>query len=422
MRGLRIIVRWDEVAWQYASYTGPMARGLQSGDASVLLDFTGLHPPLYYGLLAAGEVWLPIPLLWLLFSALCSLGVVAIFWKRPVVAALLATSPIQLAYAAELNNYPLTAVVIAGLWALRDRPRAFAVLALLAPWTHGLAGFVAVVLALLSRNRWAAGALVVATLPLLPGVWTLMLESGTYTQPPLDIELSVRDFVGRFGLVGAALLPFAAIGAWRHRSVATGLGLTAVFVFALVLVGIAAPHQFPYWLAFSVPLALLVEASGFHRIALGIALIQGLWYAAYDARRIELIAGDDARAIDAALDRAEPGDGVYLLAPHLRNDDDKGASSPVLWRLQPWKRMPAAQPYAFDFEDFRHGQPRLVDGLTVYVQDEVRDELSQAIAAHPSLWLVVYEHREDPRFTKELEARFGTSERFGSDRLWRLQR
>ena len=421
LRGLRVVVRWDEVSWQYAAYVGPMVEKLREGDLTALLDFTGLHPPLYYGLLAAGELALPVPLVWMAFSALCSLGAVAVFWKRPVVAALMATSPIQLAYAAELNNYPLTALVIAALWALKDRPRAFAALCVVAPWTHGLAGFVALTLAVLQRNRWAGGALLVATLPLLPGVQALILEAGTYTQPGLDLELSFRDFVGRFGLIGAAALPLAVWGARMERRVAAGLALSAAFVGALVLLRVAAPHQFPYWLAFIPPLALLVEASGLRRMALGLAVVQGLWWTAYEARRVELIAFDNQRAVDAALERAVAGDGIYLLAPPLRNDDDKGASSPVLWRFPPWQRMPAAQPYAFAHDDFRHGQPRAVGDLTVYVNDSVRDELSQAIAAHDTLWLVVYEHREDPRFTKDLAATWGACERFGSDCLWALK-
>lgn len=422
LRGLRVIVRWDEVAWQYAAYTAPMAEKLGEGDWSALLDFTGLHPPLWNLLHACSELWLPVPLLWLVFSAACSLGAVALFARsQPVVAVLLATSPIQLSYAAEVNNYPLTALVIAGLWALRDRPRAFCALAALAPWTHGLAGFVALMLAGLTRNRWAAGVLVAAALPLLPGVLDLALEAGTYTQPAVDLELSGRDYISRFGLLGAVLLPLACLGAWRMRTEAAGLLITGVFVALLVLAGVAAPHQFPYHLAFGAPFALLVAGAGLPRLAIGVAVLQGLWFAAYDLRRIELIAGDEERAVDAALDRAQPGDGVYLLAPHLRNDDDKGASSPVLWRVLPWQRMPADRPYDGAWENFRHGQPRRVEGLTVYVNDEVRDELSLAIGAHETLWLVVYEHREDPRFTKDLEARFGPSERFGSDRLWVLR-
>ena len=39
-----------------------------------------------------------------------------------------------------------------------------------------------------------------------------------------------------------------------------------------------------------------------------------------------------------------------------------------------------------------------------------------------TLFLVVYDHREDPRFTADLEERFGTAaQRVGSDLLFRLQ-
>ena len=114
LRVLRVLVRWDEVSWQYAAYSAPIREHLLSHDPSAMLSFTGLHPPLWYLGHAISEIVLPIPVLGLACSALFSLGAVYLFRDRPLVALLLATSPIQLAYAAELNNYPMTAMIVAG--------------------------------------------------------------------------------------------------------------------------------------------------------------------------------------------------------------------------------------------------------------------------------------------------------------------
>lgn len=430
LRLLRLPLRWTEVAWQYAAYPAPTLAALRGGDyIGAMTGFTGLHPPLFSLMHAAEEAIWPAPGLWLMGSVLASLGAVAMMSRRhPLAALLLATAPIQVHYAAEVNNYPLVALASAAVWLERERvadgapPWRMALVCALAVWTHGLSGFVAALAALsLGRRGWAVlGAMAMAVLPLLPGVLNLALEPMTYTQPAYKFELVARDFVARFGLIGALILPFAAMGARKHPALALGVVGTAAFVLALQLAGVAAPHQFPYLLAIGPPLALLAEASG-SRALVALALAQGLWVGAFDLARLHTLRDPAPRAIDLALREAQPGDGVYLLRPAPLNDDDKRLISPVLRRLSPWQAAPMAQPYPFAYDDFRHGQPRLYEGRTVYVNDALRPELAQAIAAHPRLYLVVYDHQGDPRFTRELAAQLGqTPEKIGEDLLFRL--
>ena len=103
------------------------------------------------------------------------------------------------------------------------------------------------------------------------------------------------------------------------------------------------------------------------------------------------------------------------------NDDDKNRISVPLWRLEPWQRMPRVQPYTFDHHDYVHGQPRLVDGYTVYVHDEPRSSLEVLLRAHSRVFLVVYEQGQRTQFSTELVHRFGhTPEQIGQDLLFRL--
>jgi hypothetical protein len=163
---------------------------------------------------------------------------------------------------------------------------------------------------------------------------------------------------------------------------------------------------------------------GLRRLVVALVLVQSLGMLWGNLRSARALQADqsETRAVDVALEEAQAGDALYLLSPPLFEDDDKRAHSPVLSRLSPWQPMPMAHPYVFPTLDYRHGQPRQIGGLTLYVNDHPYAEISQAISAHATLFLVVYDHREDPRFTADLEERFGTAaERVGSDLLFRLQ-
>ena len=439
LRVPRALVRWDEVAWQYAAYNGPTLAALQDGrPIEALTGFVGLHPPLY-PLLHSALTWLwPAPILWLLLSVAASTGAVALTLRGGRLAALLlACGAVQLAYAAEVNNYPLTALAVAGVWWARDRVAGgrpwweLAIVGVGATWTHGLAGWVAGIAALTLGPAVALRVglvMAVGAAPLLPGVLALATEPGTFRQPPLKLGLVVADVWARFGAWWLLLLPLAALGARHRPALAVGLVATEGFVIGLQLAGVAAPHQFPYHLAAGVPLAWLVAAgvggAGRWRpwaggLAVGVAALQGLSSAWLDVRLLAGIVVDPDRAVDTALAEARPGDAIVLLTPPRLPDDDKRASSPVLWRLPPWQAMPAVTPYAFDHDDHRHGQPRDVGGVAIYVHEAPRSTLDQVIAAHPRTWVVVYDHRDDPRFTRGLDAGLGPAVVIGPDRLHR---
>ena len=101
---------------------------------------------------------------------------------------------------------------------------------------------------------------------------------------------------------------------------------------------------------------------------MGVAALQGLSSAWLDVRLLAGIVVDPDRAVDTALAEARPGD---------------------------------------------------VGGVAIYVHEAPRSTLDQVIAAHPRTWVVVYDHRDDPRFTRGLDAGLGPAVVIGPDRLHR---
>jgi hypothetical protein len=436
LRGIRIPLRWDEWTWQYAAYDARTWEALEQGRIwDALTTFSGLHPPLYPLLHSLQELLFPAPGVLLLASALLSLAaVVCVCRLNPVAGLLLATAPLQVAYAAEANNYPLLCGVLGGVFLARDRAAKdgsaawLGALGALALWTHFLAGLVALLACwtLPRPKRWKAMAwIALAAVPLMLPALALVTEPGSFRQPPLRLGLMAAAFLERFGPLFLLLVPLAWRGARRAPHLAHIWGGTLLCIWGLQILGIAAPHQFPYYLALGVPGALLVvagiETPLHQRLVVGVALAQGAMLGLQNGGAWWSLSAAGPRAIDTALAEAQPGDGIYLLAPPRVEDDDKRATSTVLQRISPWQPLPAATPYAFDFLDHRHGQPRQLGDLTVYVNDHVRTELSLAQASHKTLFLLVYDHREDPRYTVDLTASLGRApESIGPDLLWRL--
>ena len=111
LRIMRSACRWDEWALHYAAYYLPHYEAIQTGAYLDLLStWVGLHPPLYPIVHSLASLVWPVPATWMLFSAACSLlSVVFMLAAHPkslLPALLLATDPVQLHYAAEVNNYP----------------------------------------------------------------------------------------------------------------------------------------------------------------------------------------------------------------------------------------------------------------------------------------------------------------------------
>ncbi len=439
LRLWRVPLRWDEWTWQYLAYDARTWEALTDGRLlEALTTFSGLHPPLFPLLHSVQESLLPIPGLILLASACASFAAVAITYRlHPVAGVLLATSPLQVAYAAEANNYPLTTLAIAIIFLAHQRvktgasPLWLAAAASLGAWTHLLAGWVGLIAALSLGKRasaWVLGLLILGTSVLWEPTLALLTDPGTWRQPPIRPWLMAKEYLVRFGPGVLLLAPLALKGARAHKDIAWIWASTLALIWILQAAGIAAPHQFPYYLVLGVPGAVLVAAGAqskrAHQSIAVIATLQALWllWLNGSAALGILQDRDQPRAIDVALQEAQAGDGIYLLAPPLVEDDDKSAHSKVLQRISPWAPLPAAKPYPFDYLNHHHGQPRDLHGITVYVNDHPRDTLELAISAHGTLFLVVYDHREDPKYTTELTERTGSRpERVEDDLIWRLQ-
>lgn len=411
----RAALRWDEIALAYAAYLQPWLDRAAAGDLpGVLGTFTGLHPPLYSALFGLVDALWGAPAAWLGLSA--ALSAAAVWWVGraggALAALVLAVDPLQLAYAAELNNYPLLSALCAACWWQRERvgqgasPWGLGLVGVAAGWTHLLGGLWAglCVLSLLRVAPRAAaallGALALGCAPVLVGVARLAGQEGTWAQPGLELGVVAAGLgqkLGPWGLVwGLALL-----GALRRPALlgvlvggAGGIGL------ALAL-GAAAPHQQPYWLLLGPVQALAVAR--LPRVLGGLALglgVAGLGPELGRGREL-LRALEEPRAVELALEQSDPDDALWLLAPGLEPDDDKTAWSDVLWRLPVLGRAPAWRgpegTPAFEYTDYGFGQPRRLAGRVVHTSTDLWPERFDAalgwhLDAGRRVWVVLYDH------------------------------
>ena len=377
-RLLRAACRWDEWALHYATYNWDTRGALLGGDlVGSLSTWVGLHPPGYPLLNAVISLSWPAPAAWLLASALASTVAVWALLKahpRTVVPALfLATDPVQLHYAAEVNNYPLGTMVLALAWMAhrRDKPVLLGVVAFLACWTHILVAVGVGIIAALSRYRAALiGVMTLSAIILVPEAWRLAMDAGSHRQPALDLELSLRDAIDRFGLSWLILFPVLLLGISGAVHAAV-LWSGLVFVWgAAVWMGTAAPHQFPYACFLGIPASALVAAAIASRPRLipflCVLLVgRGLMSASEDGKRLLDISQDQehTRAIDVVLEKVRPGDAIVLVRGPGAPDDDKRHTSPVLWRLNPFTTaIPIDTIRSPAFE----GHPFIINGVRVY--------------------------------------------------------
>jgi hypothetical protein len=416
LRLLRAALRWDEIALAYAAYHQPWQDAFFQGDlGGMLLEFTGLHPPLHAFLWSVVDGLWGAPAGWLLLSVACSTGAVWCVGRVGGVAAaaVLAVAPLQLAYAAEVNDYPLLVLLVALCLKERFRPgrspTRMAVVGILAGWTHVLGGVVAgaCAVSLWRSDRRAAFrvgvAIVVGCSPVLFRGFQLAMEEGAYGQAGLDLPLL---FSGLTTKIGAwwLVLPIAAWGARRRPLVGGVAVVTGGVVLLFIALGVAAPHQHPYWLVLGPPVAILVAAAS-HRAAWVVALVGAVlfvppewsaWAGIQDNLQRE-------RAIDRALAQARPQDAIWLLSPALKPDDDKTDRSDVLWRFSPWIDAPAwrtprrSSPPAFEYVDYRYGQPRILGGHVTHQTTDLDPAVLAEVAGWHGenagvLWLVLYDH------------------------------
>jgi hypothetical protein len=359
------------------------------------------------------------------------LSIVAVYCVGRVVgplgALVLATSPIQLAYAAEINNYPLgVALVGACLLAAKESWRWAAVMAIAAAWAHVLAAFAGLGLIVwrLVRDRGRLQSrkmALMAFLGMLPvgaGAVNLLSQEGTFGQGGESLAWLQRAVhaIGPEGLLMSGL----ALLAWRHPA-AWIWGAMAVVLAGALALGIASAEQIQYLPLLGPPAAVLIgagvaglRAPRLHRLVVWLValacLVRGGRFMASEMGRIAAILEDQSttRAVDLAVDGSGPGDTIWLVAPANQLDDDKTATAAVLWRLPPWSPMPLAYPVDFEYRDYRYGQPRTWQDRTVHSSTELYAAPFDAIAqstlkAEGELWVVLYEYEHAQGLVARIE-------------------
>ncbi len=453
LRLVRACIRYEENTFLYSAYAAPVVEAwLTHRPADALLAWTGLHPPLWANIHSIWEIWAPIPAVWIGASVLWSTWAVFRLGRSGTLAAgILSVAPLQLHYAAEVNDYPLLALGIAGLLTSR-RPGLWGVML---SWTHAFGGLFACCWLLIHRRWWAVGGMVLGGLPLLLGLVGRLQEAGTFRQPPVKLGLILTDIGARFGWLWVLLLVLGLVGLWARARLAVGIGALSLGI--LVLLGVAAPHQYGPWSALGPPLALGVARAwpragwillfGLGGIAIWGELGRALVLAQHvGSDAIPLAVGELSEPYHCEPsqppDRECMGDAIVLLRPAGVNDDDKRRSSAELWAISPFTRLPRVQVASVrddrSFElhshgDHRQGQPRLIRPISltgevsgpflVYWHDDLRPELSELPERHPRVRMVVYGHGGAPAYESGLARRLGaTTERRGDSLILRIDR
>jgi len=451
LQASRLPFRWNAISIAYASYFKEYLHTLEvEGPAAGFTTFVGLHPPAY-SLLFVAMVSLGVaPLMWHLVSGLLSVAAVpAVFvagragWRDAgpgagvaalAAAAVLAVSPHRNAYGLEPNNYPLLVLATGLQWAAcsaggaegpgrRRRDVAYGAATVLALLTHVLAlalpaaQLITLLLHPRGRERLKRFALVqgAAAVPCLALLPALIEGSGA---PPINdaagvgaaLRAVVIGFPTRYasGFGAAAMGAALAFGAWRivagdagRRAIAplgwvVHGGLVIGLIGWMVAMGIAADHQFPYYLA-AVPSGALIVGSAvrpgaglLRSLAIGAVAVgllahvatQGLAYAAAAERW-----GDAAtsRSLVAHAVAEWPVGGALLLVQFPQfGDDDKDYVDPA------WAHIPIDAACRFEHPgvpqlvtaDPYAGQPVLLGGRWLYTFTQFDPERIDPIVRH----------------------------------------
>jgi hypothetical protein len=97
-----------------------------------------------------------------------------------------------------------------------------------------------------------------------------------------------------------------------------------------------------------------------------------------------------------------------LVSPALQADDDKTATGEVMWRFRPWSRMSIARPVLFEYKDYRYGQPRSWNGLTIHTSTELDATafdhvVGAALKGGNKVLVVIYDHSPATGLTDRLK-------------------
>jgi hypothetical protein len=466
----RVPFRWNPIALAYAAYFHEFRHVIElQGWSAALTTFVGLHPPAY-SLLFLGLMEARVPAAcWLGMSGMFSVASVPLVWATAtrswgrggilggagLAALVLAISPHRNAYGLEVNNYPLLVAATAAqllafarLYSRPTKPRGMPVGAeilwiattALALWTHVLSVALPLsqlgLLAALPEGREGLrrfcallAAVGVLCLPLVPGL--LASSGGDPLNPPAGLmtalSVALADYPGRYGSeTGANLMALlAAFGllavvraprgerlvplSWLAHAVVAG-----ALILALVSRGIAAAHQFPYYLVLLPAGALLVAAALRHdprrpaalqhalRLGLAVALLlhlAALSSEALRARQLWAEAPQERGLVALAVESWSPNSALLLVNFPRAMDDDKDHVDASYALLPMSERLTFAQPAVATLVpgDPMWGQPiqfendRWLYTFTGFREDRVDAIADATLEAGGRVILAVYE-------------------------------
>ena len=417
LQATRTPFRWNQICVAYASYFKEYQHNIEvEGWTAAFTQFVGLHPPLYSLFFHAQESFALPPLAWLSFSGLLSVASVPLTWftmrmlfpreaKLAWTAAIvLAVSPHRVAYGLEVNNYPLMVFICSAQFlsfagfaasltsdrgACRKRGLWWAIATAFAMWTHVLCitlplsqlSVILLVPTFRKHLKTAVLWLLLAAIPCLPLLPTLLSRGEA---PPINetvglavgLESLFVGFPGRYGSTwGAYLLGLVGLlGSWTllrlpvperllGLALVCHLGLAGAAILLMVSLGIAASHQYPYYLVL-VPTASIVIAAGTSQLGAGLVsrvaivlLTAGLCLHAASLGSDALKGQENLRSavteralMALAIDEWEAGSTLVLIDFPNWGDDDKDILDPT------WALLPKTEPV-----DFAHpGVPTLV--------------------------------------------------------------
>ena len=481
LQASRLPFRWNQIALAYAAYFHEFRHVIElNGWGSALTTFVGLHPPAY-SLLFLGMMVSHAPAAcWFGVSGLLSVAAGPLVWATArqhwgreaalgatLAALVLAISPHRNAYGLEVNNYPLLVAATAGQllafsrWVARppasSRPSGAELLWIatttLALWTHVLSialpiSQLALLLALpegrarLRRFGLALAVVVLLCVPLLPG-----LLAGSGADPinaPAGIltalSAALAEYPGRYGSETAANLLglLALLGAWTALQMPRNerliplswlahTALAATLIVALTAGGVAAAHQFPYYLVLLPGGALLVAKAACDgagrlpvptvvlRLCLATALgLHGLALtgAALQAGRTWNEADSERGLMALAVQAWQPGAALLLVNFPRGFDDDKDQVDPTYALIPMTERLTFAQPEVPTLVpgDPSWGQPfRFEGGRWLYTFTDFKETRVDAIAdttlaAGNRVILAVYDTQRGEREVEEIRA------------------
>lgn len=470
LRLLRLPLRFNQIAFAYTAYYEPWQAAFVQDPFRGWLHFVGLHPPLYSALVSGWMALVGAPLGPLLLSGVCSSLAVGLLFllgrtleglRLGRTLALLGLGSVYLLhYGLELNNYPLLLLLgsfqqlsFVKWWLKKDARSAcyLVISSVLCAYTHILAGgLIALQLGMSllwlpvgqGPGRWWRRlrsltpfvGIGLACLPLLVQVLSLAGRSSTYqngAQPVWSLlEQHLRVGMARFG-GGFALALSVGLGCWGLMRVVgaahhgrAGLALLPSLLLLPLLwllmgKGVAAAHQFPYYLlpmpsllalvglgaSLGGGLGLRLRPSWAQHSVVGVGSWPGFWRGLALSSMLTLLLSAQvvfgmaelrdawatwqhfraqAHGMHTLVHTRWPPEVLWLISPPRYEDDDKRAFDPVYTALS-WStpcRFYQPPDFPFEYVDYRFGQPYTCGDTVLYTFTEVYSTTLPQLLAH----------------------------------------